>query len=530
MQDAFAEVGGLAFKRSAAEGGQDLLARVARMHVERDLRKVREHGRGVAALVERDVDDLTQLRTRLPLVPKPLESLVVRVESTTIGPEGKEQHPRDALLSRGELGVVRLRTEKTVVGLSPARVVDVRDCPSPARQLGAQSRLVAVDQPGTATQRGPPLVGAQHLGEVDAGFVEERAQILGRAGAQFRDEVGPPEGEVVADVAQHLLLDDAVEDDLAAGRQEREALLDVALQVLARRAGERPEAQVSTEFAAVMPNEVEGGEHGLAFGEPESAAELLEEEGWALGGAQEEHGVDLGDVDSLVEKVGGKDRGEAALSQVGDGSCALIGRGLSGDGLGRDAGVVGDAGHVFGVGDADAEAECSHPGGVGDLVLELLEDEPGAGVVAGVEAVEVGVGVSAGAPVDRGEVGAVGDAEVVERAEQVSGDRVPDAQLSGGAAVEERADVGAVGALGGRGEAEEFTGLKVVEEPSVGGRLGVVELVDDDDIEGIRGDLGDAAGERLDAGEDVPPLARDVSADVQLTERAVTENLAVSAQ
>lgn len=93
--------------------------------------------------------------------------------------------------------------------------------------------------PAPATQRGPPLVRAQHLGEVDAGLVEEGTQVVGRASAQLSDEVGLPEREVVADVAQHRLLDDAVGEDLTSGRQEREALLDVALQVLAGRGGER---------------------------------------------------------------------------------------------------------------------------------------------------------------------------------------------------------------------------------------------------------------------------------------------------
>ena len=118
----------------------------------------------------------------------------------------------------------------------------------------------------------------------------------------------------------------------------------------------------------------------------------------------------------------------------------------------------------------------------------------------------------------------------MEGAEQVGGDGVPDPQLSGSAPVEEGADVGAVGALRGCGEPEEFAGLEVVEKPPIGRRLGVVELVDDDDVERVGGDLGDAAGERLDAGEDVSPLARDVPADIQLAEGAVAEDLAVGAQ
>ena len=44
-------------------------------------------------------------------------------------------------------------------------------------------------------------------------------------------------------------------------------------------------------------------EHRLAGGPAQAAAELLQEDGGALGGAQEQHGVDLGKVDALVEQV-----------------------------------------------------------------------------------------------------------------------------------------------------------------------------------------------------------------------------------
>lgn len=90
------------------------------------------------------------------------------------------------------------------------------------------------------------------------------------------------------------------------------------------------------------------------------------------------------------------------------------------------------------------------------------------------------------------EVGVVSDSEVVERAEQIRLERVPQPQLRGDAAVEEVADVHAVGALGCRGQAQQFSRREVVEDPPVRRRLSVVELVDDDDLEGVRREVLDS--------------------------------------
>ena len=63
---------------------------------------------------------------------------------------------------------------------------------------------------------------------------------------------------------------------------------------------------------------------------------------------------------------------------------------------------------------------------------------------------------------------------------------------------------------------------KVVEEASVGARLGVMELVDDHDVEGVARDVVDAVGrQRLHAGEHVLPPLGASAADVELAEVAV---------
>ncbi len=74
----------------------------------------------------------------------------------------------------------------------------------------------------------------------------------------------------------------------------------------------------------------------------------------------------------------------------------------------------------------------------------------------------------------------------MERAQQVLLQRLPQPQFRGYAAAEEVADVDAVGAFRGRGQSEQFDRPHVVEQPAVGRGFGVVELVDDDDVEVMR--------------------------------------------
>jgi hypothetical protein len=90
--------------------------------------------------------------------------------------------------------------------------------------------------------------------------------------------------------------------------------------------------------------------------------------------------------------------------------------------------------------------------------------------------------------------------------------------------VEERE---AVGALGGGGEGEELERLDVVEEVLVGARRGVVELVDDDDVEVVGREVGEAGGvEALDGGEDVVEAGGPAAADPELAEGVVAQGVA----
>lgn len=62
--------------------------------------------------------------------------------------------------------------------------------------------------------------------------------------------------------------------------------------------------------------EVEDRAGGLSLGAAQASAQLLEEEGWAVGGAKEEEGVHHPDVDALVEEVDGEEELQNARQLV----------------------------------------------------------------------------------------------------------------------------------------------------------------------------------------------------------------------
>jgi hypothetical protein len=134
----------------------------------------------------------------------------------------------------------------------------------------------------------------------------------------------------------------------------------------------------------------------------------------------------------------------------------------------------------------DAEPDRLHVAYVGDLVSELGRDLGRACVVAGVGAVAPVVVVRPALAGDAGEVGVVGEAEVVERDEEVLLQRISQAQPVRRAPTEEITDVEAVAAFRCGRESEQLLRLQVIEQLRVRARAGVVELVDDDDVE-LRG-------------------------------------------
>ena len=89
-----------------------------------------------------------------------------------------------------------------------------------------------------------------------------------------------------------------------------------------------------------MADEVEGGEYRLVLGPAKPAAQLLEEDRRGLGGTEEENGVDVGKVNSLVEQVNGEEDLQSASLQSLQSSATLGLRGLAGDRLRGDSSLL----------------------------------------------------------------------------------------------------------------------------------------------------------------------------------------------
>ena len=113
--------------------------------------------------------------------------------------------------------------------------------------------------------------------------------------------------------------------------------------------------------------------------------------------------------------------------------------------------------------------------------------------------------VAAALPAQAGEVGAVGDAEVLKRNQEPLVDRLPQPQLDRDATVEELGHVLRIHPLRRRRQAEQLLGIKAVEQPPIARRGRVVKLVDDHDVEVLRAKPVDVLlGDRLDHREHVP--------------------------
>ena len=120
--------------------------------------------------------------------------------------------------------------------------------------------------------------------------------------------------EVLPDVLQHVLPGEAVELNGATGREVGEIQLHFLVDGEAVPGEERFQFGVDPVAAVGLADEVEHGETILARCMAQAAPELLQEDGQALGGAEEQNRVDLRDVNTFAQLVDGKEEGEPSLS------------------------------------------------------------------------------------------------------------------------------------------------------------------------------------------------------------------------
>ena len=209
------------------------------------------------------------------------------------------------------------------VGGEPQRVVHVEQPLDGVAQLLLVRAGRGHRHARRALQAGPAagLVDVPHL---QPGLVQElpqrrhaSAELVGR---QQRLQLALHRRSARRDGRPDVLEDDVrghpVQLHRAAGRQEREALLDLLLHLRARGAGHRAVAQVEAELPVRLADEVQHGDAVLALEAAQAAAKLLQEDERAFRGPEEQQRVDLGQVDAFVEQVHREQRPDAPGAQV----------------------------------------------------------------------------------------------------------------------------------------------------------------------------------------------------------------------
>ena len=109
---------------------------------------------------------------------------------------------------------------------------------------------------------------------------------------------------------------------------------------------------------------------------------MLQEDGRALRGAEEEDGVDVREVHALVVEVGGEDDVDLAPGELPQGLPPYVRRGCSTERQGGNACLSERSCHVLGVPHAYAEAQRTHLADVGHFVVEFPQHDPSARVIA----------------------------------------------------------------------------------------------------------------------------------------------------
>gem|GEM_PF-6114431 len=238
----------------------------------------------------------------------------------------------------------------------------------------------------------------------------------------------------------------------------------------------------------VVADEVEDVQVFFAFGFPEAAAQLLQEHDGRFGRAQEEDHVDGGDVHAFVEHVNREDHFYFARLELRDRDVPILGIRAVRVAVhcrGGDSSFGEVFGHGFGV--LAGAAKAQRPLGAVfevifiDQVESLLVIVVGSGqfffVIAAPDQAQTGV------------VGVVIDSVIAERDQHTFVDRFLQGDFVGHVVITELVDVFAVHAFRRGGQAQQKAWFKIRRDPAVLVVDGVVELVDHDVIEVVRGEV-----------------------------------------
>ena len=144
-----------------------------------------------------------------------------------------------------------------------------------------------------------------HVVYVESGQVEElRERDLRMTLAQrleFRNLATPIRWNRCANVAQDHFLRLLVKLHVAPGRKKGEVLLDLAKHVQTRSTKQRLENAVDSEFAAMVPDEVEHDAECFVLAPPQPATQLLQKERWTVRRPKHQERVNNRHINALIE-------------------------------------------------------------------------------------------------------------------------------------------------------------------------------------------------------------------------------------
>ena len=163
-----------------------------------------------------------------------------------------------------------------------------------------------------------------------------------------------------------------------------------------------------------------------AASKPQATPQLLKEDSQGLGGAQEQHRIDLRDVHTFVVDVYHKDEANLTTDQLPFSGFSLLIGGFPSQKDGRNPVVIEIAAHKLRMLDGHTEAQAFHLVDIGHILEKGGHHQIGAAVGHGAaEGVEIGkliFVVAAGIPFQGVQIHCVGNAEILKGAQQLAVD------------------------------------------------------------------------------------------------------------
>src|ERR1019366_1725003 len=175
-----------------------------------------------------------------------------------------------------------------------------------------------------------------------------------------------------------------------------------------------------------LSDQVDDGQAALASRATQTAAELLREDGGRRRRPQQQNAVDDGDVDPLPEHLNREHTADPTGLEVAESLLPNITGVISGEHDALQASFGELPRHVARMLFGHTEAECAHPAGIEHDPLDRLEQLCDAQVIVSEEVAQLLRRIAASTPRQRPEIGAVGNAEVLERHKEALVDRLPE--------------------------------------------------------------------------------------------------------